>query len=121
MSNLKTKMMLLVGLAAMLIVPAVHADQWDQKTVFTFSGPVAIPGQVLPVGTYVFKLLNSSSNRHVVQVFNKEENHVYGTFLAIPDYRMRPTSKTLIKFDERPAGRASGHQGLVLSGQVLWS
>jgi hypothetical protein len=104
MSNLRTKMTLLVGFAAMALAPAVRADEWNQKTVFTFSGPVAVPGQVLPAGTYVFKLLNSSTNRHIVQVFNKDENHVYGTFLAIPDYRLRPSNKPLVKFAERPAG-----------------
>jgi hypothetical protein len=46
---------------------------------------VEIPGQILPAGTYVFKLADSTGNRHVVQVFNQAENHVYGTFLAIPD------------------------------------
>ncbi|HTX38819.1 MAG TPA: hypothetical protein VME43_27520 [Bryobacteraceae bacterium] len=104
MTNLKTKTMLFVGLAAMAMAPAVKADDWNQKTTFTFSGPVAIPGQVLPAGTYVFKLLNSSSSRHVVQVFNQDENHVYGTFLAIPDYHMHASSQTLVKFHERPAG-----------------
>ena len=35
-------------------------DDWDKKTVVTFSQPVEIPGGiVLPAGTYVFKLLNS--------------------------------------------------------------
>ena len=104
MSNSRIKLMLLVGLAAMTITPAVKADEWNQKTIMTFSGPVAIPGQVLPTGTYVFKLLNSSSNRHIVQVFNKDENHVYGTFLAIPDYRMDPPGKTIVKFHEAAAG-----------------
>jgi hypothetical protein len=104
MNNSKKTMMLLVGLAAMAIVPAVKADEWNQKTTMTFSGPVAIPGQVLPTGTYVFKLLDSSANRHVVQVFNEEEDHIYGTFLAIPDYRMHPSSKPLVKFHERAAG-----------------
>lgn len=104
MSNNKVKMFLVVLLAALMLSPIVKADQWDQKTVFTFSGPVAIPGQVLPAGTYVFKLASSSSNRHIVQVFNPEGNHVYGTFLAIPDYRLRPTSKPLVKFHERAEG-----------------
>jgi hypothetical protein len=40
----------------------------------------------------------------VVQVFNKDETHIYGTFLAIPDYRLRPTGKTIITFEERAAG-----------------
>src|SRR5580692_6631337 len=104
MSNSRIKLMLLVGLAAMTITPAVKADEWNQKTIMTFSGPVAIPGQVLPTGTYVFKLLNSASSRHVVQVFNKDENHIYGTFLAIPDYRLQPSDKTLVKFHEAASG-----------------
>jgi hypothetical protein len=81
-----------------------RADDWDQKTVFTFSVPVEIPDQVLPAGTYVFKLADSPSNRNIVQVFNEAQNHLYGTFLAIPDYRLDVTDKTVITFDERPAG-----------------
>jgi len=104
MTNLTTKMMFAGVLAAIACVPSIRADAWDQKTVFTFGAPVAVPGQVLPAGTYVFKLANSSANRHIVQVFNKEENHVFGTFLAIPDHRLRPSDKPLIKFQERPAG-----------------
>jgi hypothetical protein len=97
-----TKMMLLAGvgmLAAML--PQAKADEWDQKTVFTFSGPVEIPGRVLNAGTYVFKLMDSDSDRNIVQVFSKDEKHLYGTFLAIPDYRMKPTGKPVITFEER--------------------
>jgi hypothetical protein len=86
------------------MVPHAMADEWDQKTTFTFSGPVEIPGQVLPAGTYVFKLADSSSDRNVVQVYNKDETHLYGTFLAIPDQRLRPADKPIITFDERPAG-----------------
>lgn len=104
MSKLQTKMMLFVGLGALALLPGVRADEWNQKTIFTFSGPVEIPGQILPGGTYVFKLANSHGNRHIVQVFNKDENHVFGTFLAIPDYHLRPSSKPIIKFHERAAG-----------------
>jgi hypothetical protein len=64
---------------------------------------VEIPGQVLPPGTYVFKLLDSASDRHIVQVFNERENHLYGTFLTIPDYRMKPADKPIITFEERAA------------------
>jgi LPXTG-motif cell wall-anchored protein len=91
-------------LAAMLPLPQAKADAWDQKTIFTFSAPVEIPGQVLTPGTYVFKLADSQSDRNIVQVFNKNENHLYGTFLAIPDYRLRPTGKPVITFEERAAG-----------------
>jgi hypothetical protein len=41
------------------IIQSAKADDWDQKTIFTFSGPVEIPGQVLQAGTYVFKLIQT--------------------------------------------------------------
>lgn len=83
--------------------PQAKADDWDQKITFTFSGPVEIPGQVLPAGTYVFKLADSNSDRNIVEVFNKNEKQLYGIFLTIPDYRLKPRSKPIITFDERPA------------------
>src|SRR5229473_1164622 len=86
------------------MVPRATADEWDQKTIFTFSGPVEIPGQVLPAGTYVFKLADSSSDRNTVQVFSKDDKHLYGTFLSIPDERLRPAGKPIITFDESAAG-----------------
>jgi hypothetical protein len=39
-----------------------------------------------------------------VQVYSKDEKHLYGTFLSIPDQRLRPTGKPIITFDERAAG-----------------
>ena len=105
MNQMKTRVMLFVGLGLLGgMVQRAAADDFDQKTVFTFSGPVEIPGQVLSAGTYVFKLADSSSDRNIVQVFNKDETNLYGTFLAIPDYRIKPAGKTIITFEERPAG-----------------
>ena len=87
-----------------VMLPRAEADEWNQKTVFTFSGPVEIPGQVLSAGTYVFKLAGSMSDRNIVEVFNKDENHLYGFFLAIPDYRLKPSGKPIITFEERATG-----------------
>src|SRR5580704_14833800 len=97
----------LIGAA---LIPTAKADEWNNKTVMTFSGPVEIPGVhltgfgVLPAGTYVFKLLDSKSDRHIVQIFSQDEKTVYATILAIPNYRLKATSKTVITFRERPAG-----------------
>jgi hypothetical protein len=68
---------------------------------------VEIPGnsaQILPAGTYVFKLLDSFSDRHIVQIFSADESHHFATILAIPNYRLRATDQTVITFAERPAG-----------------
>jgi hypothetical protein len=100
------------GLALMGAVfsPGAKADDWNQKTVMTFSAPVEIPGShlkgwaVLPAGTYVFKILDSNSDRHIVQIFSEDEKTVYATILAIPNYRLKATGKTVVTFRERPAG-----------------
>jgi hypothetical protein len=56
----------------LLLAPGARADEWNKKTILTFSGPVQIPGATLPAGSYVFKLADIPSNRHVVQVFDKD-------------------------------------------------
>src|SRR5580698_10404885 len=111
MKKLQSTIILLVTLGAFALSPGARADQRDQKTVFTFSGPVEIPGQILPAGTYVFRLADSSSNRNIIQVFNKDENRLFGTFLAISDYRLRPSEKTIIRFEERTAGSPQAIKG----------
>lgn len=116
MNSLKVLTLISVGMVGMM-APVARADVWNQKTVFTFSGPVEIPGQVLAGGTYVFKLADSASNRHIVQVFNKDENHLYGTFLAIPDYRLKPTSQPIITFGERAAGSPPAVKAWFYPGQ----
>src|ERR1700730_14847625 len=99
-----------LALACALLAPSVKADEWNRKTVITFRAPVEIPGVhlvgwgVLPAGTYVFKILDSQSDRHIVQIFSKDELTVYATILAIPNYRLKATDKTVMTFRERPAG-----------------
>src|SRR5262249_31722096 len=83
---------------------SAFADAWNKKTKVTFSGPVQIPGVSLPAGSYVFKLVESSSNRNVVQVTNLREDKVYATILAIPDYRINASSKTVMYFSESQGG-----------------
>jgi hypothetical protein len=91
-----------------LVVPTASADDWNRETVVTFSGPVEVPGvgaQTLPAGTYVFKIVDSLSDRHIVQIFSQDKTHVFTTILAIPNYRLKTTDKTVITFSERPAGQ----------------
>ena len=93
------------------LAPGAKADDWDKKTTFTFSGPVEIPGVhlkgygVLPAGTYVFKIHNSQSDRHIVQIFNQDQTKIFATILAVPNYRLKATDKTVMTFRERPAGQ----------------
>ncbi len=90
------------------LAPTAVADQWNQRTILTFSAPVEVPGvgeHILPAGTYIFKLMDSTSNRHIVQIFNPSQTHVFTTILAIPNYRMNVTDRTVITFWERAEGQ----------------
>ena len=92
-------------LLCLLAMPvAAMADEFDQATKVTFSEPVEVPGHVLAAGTYWFTLLDSSSNRNIVQIYDKDEKKLLGTILAIPDYRLQPSDKPVITFEERPSG-----------------
>ena len=84
------------------VSPTTNADPWDKKTIVTFSDSVEIPGQILPAGTYVLKLLDSGSDRHIVQVWSEDQRQVIATVMAIPAQRLEPRDHTTITFDERP-------------------
>jgi hypothetical protein len=103
----KNIMPALLSFAAMTVAvaPAVHADAWDKKTIATFSQSIEIPGKILAPGTYVFKLMDSPSDRHIVRIMNEREDQVVATVLAIPNYRLEPKSKTVFTFYEMPGGQ----------------
>lgn len=92
-------------LAGAALVPVAKADEWNKKTILTVNESIQVPNKVLPPGTYVMKLLDSPSNRHIVQIFDKDEQHLQTTVLAIPNYRLEPTGKTQFQFWETPPGQ----------------
>jgi hypothetical protein len=94
--------MLLFILFGAALASSARADQWDKKTIVTFSDDVEIPGQILPAGTYIFRLADSPSDRHIVQVWDGDENQLLATILTIPNTRFEPPDRTLFQFDERP-------------------
>lgn len=97
------------GCAALLFAAlsprTLRADDWNKKTLMTFSDAVQVPGATLPAGTYVFKLAESNADRYIVQIFNERENHIYATALAIADIHLTTSGKTLVSFYEAPVGQ----------------
>lgn len=104
---------------AAIVAPGARADEHDKLTYFTFSGPVQIPGHTLPAGTYMFKLADSPSNRHIVQVFTKDRSKLYATILAIPDQRLDPADKPVVMFKETPAGSPSAVRAWFYPGNTI--
>jgi hypothetical protein len=90
---------LVAVLFALSLSSGVNADDWNKKTVVTFDQDVQIPGWTLPAGTYVFKLLNSSSNRFIVQVWDQDEMHLITTLMTVGDSYPNPDGHSYFVLD----------------------
>lgn len=112
-----------IGLTLSLIgfvsASRARADEWNKKTVLTFSQPFEIPGKVLPAGKYMFKLADSTTDRHIVQVFTADGKRLLATVMAIPDVRLESTDKTVIKFSEVPAGSPEAIRAWFYPGNTI--
>jgi len=95
-----------IALASGVFAVRAQADQWDKKTILTVNEPIQVKERLLQPGTYVFKLLESNADRHVVQIFNSDQSRIIDTVLAIPNYRLQPTGHSQFSFYETPAGTA---------------
>lgn len=83
---------------------AADAQTRNNRTTLTFSQPIEVPGRILPAGTYVFELADSLSDRHIVQISNADGSELITTVLAINNYRLTPTEKTVVTFNEVTRG-----------------
>lgn len=90
------------ALALVAIPFQAQADTRDKKTIVTFSEPIQVADTYLEPGTYVFKL--PVNDRHIVQIFNRNENHLINTIFAIPNYRPFRTPVTTFTYWETPPG-----------------
>ena len=93
-----------VALLACVMATPSTAQPLDKRTLFTFTGPVSMPGVTLPAGKYLFRLANPDSGRNVVQVLNAEGTKPYGMFFAIRAERFEPASTAEVRFMETAAG-----------------
>jgi hypothetical protein len=90
---------LVAALFALSLGSNASADDWNKKTIVTFDQDVEIPGQVLPAGTYVFKLFPSNSDRFVVQVWTQGEQQLIATLTTIGDSFPNPSGDPYFVLD----------------------
>ena len=108
-----------IALATVIVSVRAKADQWDKRTILTVSQPIQVTDTVLQPGQYVFKLYNSSSERHIVQIFNADQSHIISTVMAIPKERMEPTGKSAFTFWETPPGTAKAMRAWFYPGDTI--
>ena len=75
----------------------------DKRTRFTFSQPIALPGVMLPAGTYVFQLADPNGSRNVVQVLSEDGSESYAMLHSIPAHRFDMPDEPEIDFMETPS------------------
>ena len=108
---LRNRLMSSACAAAMLLTmsatPALaQGGPLDSRTEFTFNQPVELPGVTLPPGTYVFRFVDATTGKKVMQVQAKDaSNKTYGMFLTISAQRPRPSDDAELRFLETPAGQ----------------
>ena len=93
-----------VAVFVCLVAAPVSAQPLDKRTLFTFSGPVTLPGVTLPAGQYLFRLADPNSSSKVVQVLNAEGTKPFGLFFTIPAERLEPASTPEVRFMETASG-----------------
>jgi hypothetical protein len=93
-----------VAVFVCLVAAPASAQPLDKRTVFTFSGPIVLPGVTLPAGQYLFRLADPNSSSKVVQVLNADGTKPYGLFFAIPAERPEPASSPEVRFMETASG-----------------
>lgn len=91
--------------AALLTAAPVAAQPADRLTYVTFSGPVSVPGTTLPAGTYAFRLAESPANRHIVQIFDRDQTKLFTTLLAVAAERDQAEGEPVVTFKETPSDR----------------
>lgn len=99
-------------------VTSAMAGDFNEKTIVTFSSAIEIPGRSLPAGTYVFKLIDSSTQNAVVQVFDEGERQLLASFLSVADHRLKPAAKTVLMFDERPSDTPEAVKAVFYHGET---
>jgi hypothetical protein len=115
------KIMMLSLCAALLCValsPPVSADVYNKRTIVTLKAPLEIPRHILLPGRYVFKLAESPSNRHIVQIWTGDETQLIATTLTIPIYRDEVADKTIFRFDERPGNSPEAIRAWFYPGEL---
>jgi len=93
-----------ICVGTLALIP-LQADQSDKKTIITIDAPMQVPTMTLQPGTYTLKLLESTSNRHVVTIWDQDGMKLVTTVMAIPNYRLKPTGDSKFTLWEAPVNQ----------------
>jgi LPXTG-motif cell wall-anchored protein len=118
--NLRTALAFaVIALTAGLTARRANADQWNKRTVLTVNETIQVRDTVLEPGQYVFRLLNSDSDRHIVQIFNGDQSRLIDTVFAVAKERAHLTGDSQFTFWETPPGTAKALRAWFYPGDAI--
>jgi len=97
-ANRKLAVAALTVISLAMITVSADAQLLEEKMTVTFSGPVELPGRVLPAGSYVF----SAVEPNVTRITSADMKMDYGTYITVPEERQEPADKATIVLREKP-------------------
>ena len=93
-------------LAAGLTAPTVSAQgtNINREMALTFSSDVRVPGQVLPAGSYIFRIENPMTTSTYVRVTTGDRQESFGYFIVRRERMANRVEDATVRFHEASAG-----------------
>lgn len=104
------KLILVAGVLTVfgaLAAAPVRGETFDKRTVFTFNRPISVPGVTLPAGDYMFRIVDTTTGRKVIQVLSGDGATPYAMLHSIPDIRVEASANPEVRFMETAKGKPS--------------
>jgi hypothetical protein len=108
-----------LGLSVTLFASAVQAQPEDKRTYFTFSGPIALPSVTLPAGRYLFRIVDTTTSRKVIQVLDENQKKAYSMANTIPDQRRDAPKDATVVFYESARGTPAAVKSWWYPGETI--
>ena len=89
------------GSVLAVLAPNARAQAFSERMKVTFSGPVEVPGTVLPAGSYVFESLDS---RHMTRILKADGSDCVATVFTVPEERLNVAETSIVQLKESSNG-----------------
>ena len=96
-----------------------YSSRWNKKSTLTTEKAVEFPGIVLEPGTYVIRQKESTENRALIEICNRDESQILGTAEAVPDHELRPEDNSEFIFFEGAPDKAEPVRAWFFSGDMI--
>lgn len=101
---MRNKMKLLVVGAFALLIAVPGLAQTPEASILPVTEPLDVGGTILQPGTYLIRVLPSTTDRNKVQITNEDRSKVFATVLTVP-HTLEPNEEIpTTKFVFYPAG-----------------